>query len=92
MASKQATIMSQVQTDCCSATGITCNGSYRVIGISWSNLGLDGTIYSTLPDTVVNLDLSLNQLTGPLPAIPPGLATLVLNGNKLTGDLNSARN
>ena len=39
---KQPAIMTQLQSDCCLASGITCNNTPRGITIDWNNLNLDG--------------------------------------------------
>ena len=86
---KQPTIMTQLNGDCCLATGITCSGSAqaaKVVQIDWNSLGLDGVISNmTSLSGLVTIDLSLNSLTGTLPALPTTLYSLFINGNFLTG-------
>ena len=87
---KQPTIWSSLQGDCCSGTGITCVNS-RVDIITWISRGLDGTINGTaLPGKLTIIYLQTNSITGPIPAqLPSTLFSLCLEGNMMTGDVPS---
>ena len=89
MAVKRPILFNSVKTDCCLASGVTCNGQTRVVNIDWSNQGLDGILNVTaLPSTLLTLFLNYNQITGGLASLPPGLTHLEISeGNLLTGDL-----
>ena len=91
MQSKQPTIWTQLQGDCCSATGVDCNGSQRVYKILWYSMGLNGSLNGTaIPSTVDYLGVYRNQITGPIPSqLPVGLITLYVDGNLMSGDLPS---
>ena len=56
MNTAQPSIMSQLNGDCCTAEGITCNLSSRVTRIEWISLSLNGTIDETLlPPLLIKL-------------------------------------
>ena len=87
---KQVTMWNQLQTDCCTVSGVGCStGPERVTSISWTYLGLDGTIQSsTLPSTLVSVDLSHNTLSGTIPTIsfwPSSLYFLEISHNNIVG-------
>ena len=87
--STQPNIWNQLEIDCCSTTGVTCNNEL-VVTIIWYSMGLNGTINGTaIPSGVFVLDLELNPLlSGSIPAIlPNGLTDLYLRGNNMSGDL-----
>ena len=72
--SKQPLIWTQLQMDCCAATGVTCT-SQLVTGIDWRNMGLNGSINGTaLPTGLQILNLGQNILSGNVSAtMPAGL-------------------
>ena len=87
---KQVTMWNQLQTDCCTVSGVMCTlGNGNVTEIRWNNLGLDGVIQPfTLPSTVVHLDLSRNLLRNSLPAAsswPASLSFLEISHNNIVG-------
>ena len=86
---KQPGIWNSLQTDCCSALGVQCDGNERVITIDWSQKNLDGTIDGNyIPSALVNLRLNLNLLTGKIPSrLPNGIQQLYVYSNRLTGDV-----
>ena len=86
---KQPGVLAQIQTDCCSASGVQCDGNERVTYINWNNWGMDGYINgSSLPSELTYINLSYNQLTGTIPtSLPPHLANVFLHVNKLTGGI-----
>ena len=89
---KQPTIWSQLQSDCCTGvSGIVCINQ-RVAQIYWSNKGLNGVISdSYVPSGLVVLDLSNQFLIGSIPSsLPNSLSSLFLNSNKLTGVIPSS--
>ena len=81
------TIWNQLQVDCCTTSGITCDGNQRVTRILWSSLYFDGIINgSAMPTNLVEMRLNDNRLTGTIPEnMPTGLRVLDLQRNKLTG-------
>ena len=91
MQSKQPTIWNALNNDCCSADGVTCDQSERVTEIRWGSMQLNGTINGTaISSSVTWLGLNSNSITGPIPiALPSGLITLILDGNRMSGDLPS---
>ena len=78
-------------SDCCTASGVTCDGSQRVFEIQWFSLGLNGIINGTaIPSSVTFFDLYNNVITGAIPnVLPSGLLLLYLAGNRMSGDLPS---
>ena len=86
--SQQPAIWTQLQSDCCVVSGVTCS-SQRVTQITWSNMNLNGIIDKTaIPSNLQTLDLNTNQLTGPIPTTwPSGLQTLDLSTNQLNGTI-----
>ena len=44
---KNPTLWTQLQGDCCIASGVYCDGSQRVWQIDWNNNGLNGVINGT---------------------------------------------
>ena len=87
--SKRPLIWTQLQLDCCAATGVTCT-SQLVTGIDWRNMGLNGSINGTaLPTGLQVLYLYNSLLTGNIPtALPAGLQYLHLNNNQFTGNIS----
>ena len=86
MDTKQPTMMTDIQNNCCSAMGITCNENLRVTDIIWSSLGLDGVLNSTyLPTALSWLDLSNNILTGSINKLPNSLTYLNISSNEVSG-------
>ena len=79
-------IWTSLQSDCCLASGVTCV-SQRVTQITWNSMGLSGFVNgSAVPQGVFDLKASFNSLSGTLPtSLPPGLQTLHLEVNRLTG-------
>ena len=86
--SKQPSIWTQLQGDCCTVSSIVC-ASNRVIRINWNAIGLNGTINGTaIPSSVTHLLIFDNQISGTIPSVlPSGLITLNIYGNKLSGDI-----
>ena len=82
---QQPAIWTQLNLDCCAATGVTCVGQ-RVTQIDWSSRNVNGVINGTaLPDGLKALYLYSNQLTGSIPSTwPNGLLYLYLQNNRLT--------
>ena len=87
----QPLIWTQLQIDCCAASGVFCDGSQRVKLIHWNDMELNGTINGTaIPSNVELLWLYRNQITSSIPSeLPGGLVELYLHGNKMSGDLPS---
>ena len=87
---QQSWLMTQLISDCCSASSVNCNSSNRVDSISWG-YGLTGYINgSALPNSLLTLNLGGNDITGTIPTVlPPGLQNLYLNHVHLTGPLPS---
>ena len=85
---KQTSIWTQLQMDCCAATGVTCT-SQMVIGIDWGDMRLNGSINGTaLPTGLQFVYLYNNQITGNIPvSFPAGLLYLILRNNQLTGNV-----
>ena len=84
----QPATMSQVLSDCCTATGITCV-SQLVTVIRWKSIGLTGFINGTaIPKTTTALYLDVNSIVGNIPDFSStGIQNLWLNHNDLTGSL-----
>ena len=83
----QPLLMSQLQTDCCNATGITCF-EQNVIIVVWSGYRLNGTINATaIPVTLVNFDLQRNLITGKVPSFQNGIRNIFLSDNLLNGTI-----
>ena len=82
---KQPPIWTTLQTDCCTASGVTCDVSQRVTHISWRSLRLNGTINGTaIPSTLTNFELGNNKLTNAIPnMLSPDLVYLDLSSNRL---------
>ena len=85
----QPAIWAQLQTDFCTANGISCDGNMRAIQIYWPSMGLNGTINeAAIPSSLTTLNLYNNSITGPIPSLlPSGLINLYLHGNQMSGDL-----
>ena len=79
-------IMTALHSDCCSESGITCDGA-RVTEINWSNMGLTGYINgSALPSQLESLVLNNQQLTGVFPnPLPATLQVLHISTNQISG-------
>ena len=90
MVTQQPTIWSQLQTDCCTANGVTC-ASQRVTQIVWNSMNLNGSINgAALPSGLQLLDLGINLVDGILPNTwPDGLQNLYLYRNQLSGSISS---
>ena len=91
MNTAQPSIMSQLNGDCCTAQGITCDSKARVTEISYSNLSpkLAGTMNGTLlPPLLTSIWLSGNQLNGNVPQTwPPNITTIYIGYNFFTGNI-----
>eukprot|EP00835_Amoeboradix_gromovi_P005523 NODE_526_length_7226_cov_0.465273.p5 type:complete len:167 gc:universal NODE_526_length_7226_cov_0.465273:2403-2903(+) len=89
MQTAQPTMYSPLVISCCNQ--VICDGNQRVTKIPWSSLGLTGSINAAyLPDTLKQLYLDNNQITGSLPTSwPPGLITIYLINNRFTGSVPS---
>ena len=87
----QPAVWSALQSDCCTASGVDCDGSQRVWRIEWYFLGLNGVVNGTaIPSSVTHLSLEGNDITGAIPsALPSGLRELYIHGNQMSGDLPS---
>ena len=82
------TIYQGLTTDCCNkaVTRVDCSSKWIV---EWSGLGLNGTLdLSMVPNTIMNLQLFNNQLTGTLDNIPTTLRTLNVENNLLNGTIS----
>ena len=82
--------MTQLQTNCCTATGVNCDGNLRVTGINWYGSSLTGSINgSAIPSSVTWIDFGANQISGTIPTnLPVGLTSITLYWNVyLTGPL-----
>ena len=84
--------MNELNNDCCTATGITCNwiaGVQRVTKIAWQDFGLTGTFSPNIfrnMQSIISIDISKNAITGTLPVgLPESLISLNLGGNLLSG-------
>ena len=88
----QPTIWNALQNDCCSATGVYCDGQERVSEIIWDSLELNGTISgNSVPLRLNSLILASNTLTGIIPTNLPNTLTLLdLYHNQLTGNIPSS--
>ena len=84
---QQPSIMSQLYSNCCSASGVTCDSNSRVTQIAWAFMNLDGWINgSSLPPLLTQLDVSVNSLTGNIPLSWPNTMTSIIVGdNYLSG-------
>ncbi|KAJ3231619.1 hypothetical protein HDU78_007601 [Chytriomyces hyalinus] len=79
--------------DCCTITGITCQGG-RIVEMNLASSGLKGTLpdFSKLTE-LVNLDIGLNGLTGEIPSSISQMSALqemYIGYNKLTGEIPSS--
>ena len=86
---RQPSIWTELQGDCCTATGIWC-GSGRVNGIDWRSLGLTGTINSTaIPSLLEYFIIAHNRVTGDISSflLPASLINIGLDDNELTGTI-----
>ena len=92
----QPTIWNQLQTNCCTATGVTCDSNPYVTRIIWESLGLNGTISTiVLPSNLQWLRFGLNSISGPLPtnwaSWPSSLYQVILKSNELTGNIPNTK-
>ena len=90
MQSLQPLIMSQLQTDCCSSSGVSCSGTpLRVIEIYWESMNLAGSINgSALPSALQRLYLRYNNIGGPIPdTFPSTLSAFSFYVNRMTGEI-----
>ena len=78
MQTARSAIWTALQSDCCTANDVTCDGNQRVIEIDWQSYGLNSIINGTaIPSSVTHLDLRNNAITGSIPnALPGGLISL----------------
>ena len=86
---RQASIMAAIRSNCCTATGITCDGTNRVTEIDWRDKGLDGIINGTaLPPMLTSLEFYLNGLSGTIPKVwPEEMRYIGLGNNNLVGSV-----
>jgi hypothetical protein len=89
---QQPAIYSKLQSNCCTATGVTCDGTPRVTSIIWSGFILNGTLNTaigvTLPSALTKLDMSVNSIDGTVPTSwPSSLTYLDLSHNRFTGTI-----
>ena len=91
MQTARPAIWSALQIDCCTTSGVICDGNQRVTQINWYTTGLNGTINGTaIPSSLLRLDLNGNSLSGSITSsLPIGLRELYLYGNQMSGDLPS---
>jgi hypothetical protein len=85
--SSQPTIWTQLRSNCCTATGVTCVGQL-VTSIDWNNCQLKGYINGTaIPSGVKKLYLWGNQLTFISSTLPTGLTIFDINQNSISGSV-----
>ena len=85
---QQPSIYSAVRVDCCSASGVTCDSSSRVIKIDWSGMKLDGSIQDgAFPTSLTELRLMNQSIAGPIPTLPESMQILYLGMNKFSGEI-----
>ena len=86
---KQPILMNEIVSNCCTTTGITCDGNNVVTIIHWTGLNLNGTVNETaIPSNLTELYLYSNQLIGLIPTnLPLGLKVVSLDSNEFTGTL-----
>eukprot|EP00834_Sanchytrium_tribonematis_P003120 NODE_112_length_18534_cov_1.163656.p4 type:complete len:515 gc:universal NODE_112_length_18534_cov_1.163656:12723-11179(-) len=81
----------QLQTDCCSAVGVTCDNSKQHVGtITWPALNLNGSINETAINRLIDLKfvhLSDNFIVGSMPTISIGLNVFSAYHNALNGSI-----
>ena len=84
-------LYNMVVSDCCSATGVSCDGTPRVTIINWSSSSLTGFLNtSALPSNLILLSLNDNSVGGPFPKnLPIALEELYLTGNNFNGVIPS---
>ena len=93
MQSRQPTIFSRIQANCCTSDGIRCSPYNRVLLIDWGVLNLNGVINSTalnLMSELTSFDVHQNQITGPPPSNFPRsskLKRMDIGGNSIVGAL-----
>ena len=81
------TLMSQVETNCCTAPGIGCSGP-NVTTISWTNKNMNGTINGTaVPPMLTVLSIQANPIYGDIPMMTNNIRNLYLYGSKLNGSI-----
>ena len=81
----QPSVMSQLMSDCCTAPGVTCDGNQRVTLIKWKAYGLSGFLNGTaIPSKLINLQMDVNDVGGPLPIFPDSLTNLNVAENRFT--------
>ena len=85
-------IMSQINSDCCLAFGISCVGQ-DVTAINWNSLKLNGTFNPTIfvnLTSLKSLSVRTNKITGTLPvSLPQSLIFFDIGGNLLNGSVPS---
>ena len=83
---KQPAIMTQLNTDCCAASCVTCQNA-RVVSLYWHFLSLDGSINGTaIPQELTLLHLESNLISGHILALnAPKLELIYLYSNNLFG-------
>ena len=88
---EQPAIWTQLQVDCCTATGLTCDGNQRVTQIDWNAKGLKGIMNGTaIPSSLTHLYLYNNVISGAIPVqLPSGILYLYLQDNQMSGDFPS---
>ena len=85
---KRPTIWTSLLSDCCSASGVTCDGNQRVTEIQWVSMALNGFVNGTaFPSKLETLDLYLNELSGGIPFLSNGIISLDLSLNVLNGSI-----
>ena len=90
-----AGIMTQLNTNCCSATGVICtaSGNPKVSALYWNNLGLTGTFRNTIFANMTSLTtirFTGNSITGSLPIdLPQSVLEVSMGSNRLNGTIPS---
>ena len=87
---RQPGIYSQLLSDCCTASGVSCSGQ-RVTAINWSTKSLDGVLNGTaIPPQLNTLFLYSNSISGPIPQLwPSGMVTISMGSNLFSGNIPS---
>ena len=84
-------IISQIQTNCCTVTGIECDANSRVVKLQWTDKGLNGVILpGSIPPLLSFINLSNNDIYGTIQYLPNTITTLILSKNMISGPMPSS--